>query len=107
MFMGTMRWQKERAEGEERARLNLEFEHQHAAIDSELEELEARMQTLKRNISTKQLEQSARTDIEFLRHRDEESRHSGMIRLRQSDELGSARARGLPPPSNPAEENQP
>ena len=89
VLMGTMRWQKERAEGEERARLNLEFEHQHSAINSELEELESRVETLKRNISTKRLEQRARAEVELLRHREEESRVSDMIRLRQSDELGA------------------
>jgi circadian clock protein KaiC len=90
VLMGTMRWQKERAESEERARLNLEFEHQRAAIDNELEELESRVLTLKRNINAKRLEQSARSGIEQLRHREEESRHFDMIRLRQSDEIGSA-----------------
>jgi circadian clock protein KaiC len=90
VLMGTMRWQKERAESEERARLNLEFEHQRAAIDNELEELESRVLTLKRNINAKRLEQSAREGIEQLRHREEESRHFDMIRLRQSDEIGSA-----------------
>ena len=89
VLMGTMRWQKERAEGEERARLSLEFEHQHAAINSELEELESRVETLKRNISSKRLEQRARAEVELLRHREEESRLSDMIRLRQSDELGA------------------
>ena len=36
VLMGTMRWQKERAEGEEQGRLTAEFERQHAAIDDEL-----------------------------------------------------------------------
>ena len=53
--MGTMRWQKERAEGEERARLNAEFERQDAAIDDELQELDARVQTLQRSIAEKRL----------------------------------------------------
>jgi circadian clock protein KaiC len=95
VLMGTMRWQKERAEGEERTRLNLEFEHQHAAVNSELEELESRVETLKRNINTKRLEQRAREEVELLRHREEESRLSDMIRLRQSDELGSVAAARL------------
>ena len=36
--MGTMRWQKERAESEERARLNVEFKRQRVAADDELAE---------------------------------------------------------------------
>jgi circadian clock protein KaiC len=95
VLMGTMRWQKEQAESEERARLNLEYEHQQAAIRNEVEELEACVLKLKRNISAKLLEQSARAGIEQLRHREEESRHSEMIRLRQSDEIGSAAATHL------------
>jgi circadian clock protein KaiC len=92
VLMGTMRWQKERAEDEERDRLNVEFERQHAVIDDELEDMNARLQTLQRNIATKRLAQSSRTGVEQIRHREQESRHSGMIRLRQSDELGSAEA---------------
>jgi circadian clock protein KaiC len=92
VLMGTMRWQKERAEGEERDRLNVEFERQHAVIDDELEEMNARLQTLQRSIATKRLAQSSRASLEQIRHREQESRYSGMIRLRQSDELGSAEA---------------
>ena len=42
-----MRWQKERAEGEERARLTVEFERQRLAADDELAEMD-RLQTLQR-----------------------------------------------------------
>jgi len=107
VLMGTMRWQKERAEDEERARLNLEYEHQHATIETEIDELEARVQTLKRNIATKQLEQSGRAEIENLRHRDEESRRADMIRLRQSDEVRSGKLAPLASTKRPlVEEDQ-
>ena len=53
--MGTLRWQKERAEAEERERLTSEFERQAAAVDDELEELEASVRTLQRNIAEKRL----------------------------------------------------
>jgi hypothetical protein len=108
VLMGTMRWQKERAEGEERARLNVEFERQHAAIDGELAELGARLQTLQRDIATRRLAQSSMAGTEQLRHREEELRHAGMIRLRQSGELGSAEATQLAPTRETAvEENRP
>jgi circadian clock protein KaiC len=108
VLMGTMRWQKERAEREERDRLNVEFERQHAVIDDELEDMNARLQTLQRNIAAKQLAQSSRTGVERIRHREQKSRHSGMIRLRQSDEVGSAEAtRPAAVPKAPVKESLP
>ena len=86
-----MRWQKERAEGEERARLTVGFERQRLAADDELAEMD-RLQTLQRSIAEKRLARSSMADSEQLRNREEEVRHSDMIRLRQSKELGSAEA---------------
>ena len=68
--MGTMRWQKERAESEERARLNVEFKRQRVAADDELAEMDAHLQTLQRSIAEKRLARSSMTDTEQLRHRD-------------------------------------
>ena len=75
--------------------MNVEFERQHAVIDDELEDMNARLQTLQRNIAAKQLAQSLRTGVERIRHREQKSRHSGMICLRQSDEVGSAERHGV------------
>ena len=96
VLMGTMRWQKERAEGEERARLNVEFERQHAAIDGELAELGARLQTLQRDIATRRLAQSSMAGTEQLRHREEERRHDPVAPIRRAWVCGGDAAR--PPP---------
>ena len=92
VLMGTMRWQKERNEGEARARLNADFERHDAAIEEEIVELGARVQTLQRSLAAKRLSRSSMADTEQLRRREEDLRHSGMIRLRQSGGLGSAEA---------------
>ena len=106
--MGTMRWQKERAEGEERARLNVEFERQHAAIDGELAELGARLQTPRaRDIATRRLARKARWPARSSFGTEKKSAKA-MIRLRQSGELGSAEATQLAPTRETAvEENRP
>ena len=88
--MGTLRWQKERAAAEERNRLNAEFKRQDAAVEDELQELETRVQMLQRAIAEKRLEKSSRAETEQLRQQAEGNRRSGMIRLRQSEELGSS-----------------
>ena len=44
--MGTMRWQKDRAEREKQNRLKPEFAHQNIAIVDEIAELGARLQKL-------------------------------------------------------------
>jgi hypothetical protein len=92
--MGTLRWQKERAEAEERERLTSEFERQAAAVDAavddDLEGLEASVQSLERRIAEKRLAKSLRKSAELLRHQEESVQRSGMIRLRQSGELGSS-----------------
>jgi circadian clock protein KaiC len=93
VLMGTMRWQKERAEGEERARLNVEFERQHAAIDGELAELGARLQTLQRDIATRRLAQSSMAGTEQLRHREEERRHDPVAPIRRAWVCGGDAAR--------------
>jgi hypothetical protein len=85
-----LRWQKERAAAEERDRLNAEFKRQDAAVEDELQELETRVQTLQRTIAEKRLERSSRAETEQLRQQAEGNRRSGMIRLRQSEELGSS-----------------
>ena len=90
VLMGTLRWQKERAAAEERNRLNAEFERQDAAVEDELQELENRVQMLQRAIAEKRLEKSSRAETEQLRQQAEGNRRSGMIRLRQSEELGSS-----------------
>jgi circadian clock protein KaiC len=92
VLMGAMRWQKERAEGEARARLSTEFERRSAAMDDEISDLDAHMQTLGRNLAAKRSARSSMALTEDLRHREEELRHSDMIRMRQSKELGSAKA---------------
>jgi circadian clock protein KaiC len=92
VLMGTLRWQKERAEGEEQNRLKAEFARQDAAIVDEIAELDARLQTLTRALTAKQRTRTAMADTERRRHKGEELRHSDMIQLRQSEELGSARA---------------
>lgn len=97
VLMGTMRWQKERAEDEEQARLSVEFDRQQVAIEDELAELDARVQTLQRNMTAKRLAQSLMPGTEQVRHREEELRHAGMIRLRQSGELRSADATQIGP----------
>jgi circadian clock protein KaiC len=90
VLMGTLRWQKERAEAEERERLTSEFERQAAAVDDDLEGLEASVQSLERRIAEKRLAKSLRKSAELLRHQEESVQRSGMIRLRQSGELGSS-----------------
>jgi circadian clock protein KaiC len=91
VLMGTMRWQKERAESEARARLSTEFERRHAVIDDEIAALDAHVQTLQRNLAAKRRAKSSMVGTEDLRHREEDLRHSNMIKLRQSGELGSAK----------------
>jgi circadian clock protein KaiC len=90
VLMGTMRWQKERAEGEERSRLTTEFERKHAAIDEELAELDSRVRALQGSIAEKQLARSTMAETEQLRRAEDKLLHADMIRLRQSGELGSA-----------------
>jgi circadian clock protein KaiC len=93
VLMGTMRWQKERAEDEERDRLAAEFERKDTVVDDEIAELDARMQTLQRSIAEKRLAKSSIAETEQARQRGDGLRRSGMIRLRQSEELGSAEAK--------------
>jgi circadian clock protein KaiC len=90
VLMGAMRWQKERAEGEEQKRLKAEFARQDATIVDEVAELDARLQTVTRALTAKQRTRTAMADTERRRHKGEELRHSDMIQLRQSEELGSA-----------------
>jgi circadian clock protein KaiC len=90
VLMGTMRWQKEMAEGEEKSRLIAEFKRKDAAIDDEIAELTDRVQTLQRSLTEKRLAKSSTTEAEDARQRGEGLRQRGMIRLRQSEELGSA-----------------
>jgi circadian clock protein KaiC len=98
VLMGTLRWQKERAEANLRERLKVEYEHQQSAISEELAEMEARVQTLQRSIATKRLAQNSIKSDERNRKEEEVSRHSEMIRLRQSDELGISEVAQLAPP---------
>jgi circadian clock protein KaiC len=51
VLMGTMRWQKERAEAEEQNRLKAEFARQDATIVDEIAELDARLQTVTRALT--------------------------------------------------------
>jgi hypothetical protein len=88
--MGTLRWQKERAEAEERERLTSEFERQAAAVDDELEGLETTVRSLQHSIVEKRLAKRKKHSAELLRRQEEANRQSGMIRLRQSGELGSS-----------------
>jgi Skp family chaperone for outer membrane proteins len=88
--MGTLRWQKERDEAEERERLTSEFKRQSAVMDDELEDLENRVQTLQRNIAEKRLAKASRAETERLRDLAEGHRRSDIIELRQSEELGSS-----------------
>jgi circadian clock protein KaiC len=85
VLMGTLRWQKERTEAEARDRLRAEYERHHAIIAEELAEMEARVQVLQRSIVTKRLARDSITSEESNRKEDNISRHSEMIRLRQSD----------------------
>jgi circadian clock protein KaiC len=96
VLMGTLRWQKERAEAETLERLKAEYERQDAALSEELAGLEARVQTLQRSIVTKRLAQNSMTNEERNRKGDEVSRYSEMIRLRQS-ELGISKTTQLAP----------
>jgi circadian clock protein KaiC len=93
VLMGTLRWQKERAEGEAQDRLMAEFERQNSLIDDELADMDARLQSLQRSITEKREQRGSMAKAEQLRHQEERLRQSGMIRLRQSQELGSAEAR--------------
>jgi circadian clock protein KaiC len=90
VLMGTLRWQKERNEDEERNRLSAEFERKDAAANDEIGQLNDRVQTLQRIIAEKQLAKSSNMEAEQARQRGDGLRRSGMIRLRQSMELGSA-----------------
>ena len=92
VLMGTLRWQKERAEGEEQKRLKAEFARQDAVIVDEIAELDARLQTLTRALTAKQRTRTAMAETERRRHKGEQLRHTDMIQLRQSEELGSAKA---------------
>jgi circadian clock protein KaiC len=97
VLMGTMRWQKERAEGEEQNRLKVEFARQDAVIVDEIAELDGRLQTLRRALTAKQRTRTAMAETERRRHKGEELRHSDMIQLRQSEELGSAKKTQVKP----------
>jgi circadian clock protein KaiC len=88
LLMGTMRWQKERADGEERARLEAEFESKRTAVFDEVAELEAHLGTLQRSLDAKRLALHSMSGVEATRIEDEEVRHSGVIRLRQAKESG-------------------
>jgi circadian clock protein KaiC len=90
VLMGTMRWQKERAEKEERVLLEAEFERKTAAADGEIAELNSRVESLKRSIAEKQLSKSLSVEAEKVRKQGEGIRQSDMIRLRQSKEVGSS-----------------
>jgi circadian clock protein KaiC len=92
VLMGTMRWQKERAEREEQNRLKAEFARQDAGIVDEIAELDARVKTLARALAAKQRTRTAMADSERRRDKGEELRHTDMIQLRQSEEVGSAEA---------------
>ena len=103
MLMGTMRWQKERADGEERARLEAEFESKRTAVHNELVELEAQVGTLQRGVAEKRMMLRSMSGAETTRKEHEELRHSGVIRLRQAKESGSVD--GTPPKPEPAVES--
>ena len=106
VLMGTMRWQKERAEGEEQNRLRAEFARQDAAIVDEIADLDTRLKTLTRALTAKQRTRTAMVDTEQLRHKGEELRHSDMIELRQSEEVGSVGStRPTPTKERPDEES--
>ncbi|HEY0792900.1 MAG TPA: ATPase domain-containing protein, partial [Chthoniobacterales bacterium] len=90
VLMGTLRWQKERAEREAHERLSAEFERHNAILDEELAEMDARVQTLQRSIATKRLARNSMIGAEHFRQQDEELRKAEMLRLRQAAELGSA-----------------
>ena len=90
VLMGTMRWQKELAEEQQRDLLEAEFQRKNAANDIEIEELKSRLDSLTRNIAEKQLAKSVTVQAEQARRRNQELRQSQMIRLRQSSEVGSA-----------------
>ncbi len=92
VLMGTMRWQKERAEREEQNHLQVEFDRQDAIIEDEIEEMDARLKTLTRALSAKRRTRTAMANREQLRHKGEELRHSDMMHLRQSEEPGSEKA---------------
>ena len=96
--MGTMRWQKERADREEQNHLHAEFARQNAIVEDEIEEMDARLKTLTRAIAAKQRTRAAMADREQLRHKGEELRHSEMMQLRQSEEPGSEKATEAEPP---------
>jgi circadian clock protein KaiC len=89
MLMGTMRWQKERADSEERVRLEAQFESNRTAVQDEVTELEAHLGTIQRSIDAKRLVLRSMSGVEAVRIEHEELRHSGIIRLRQAKESGS------------------
>jgi hypothetical protein len=91
--MGTMRWQKELAEKEQKVFLDTEFERKTAASDVEIAELHDRLESLKRSIAEKQLAKSVSVETEQTRKRGEGLRQSSMTRLRQSEEVGSTEDR--------------
>jgi circadian clock protein KaiC len=92
VLMGTLRWQKERADREEQNRLKAEFARQDAGIVDEIAELDARVKTLARALAAKQRTRTAMAESEWRRDKGEELRHTDMIQLRQSEEVGSAEA---------------
>jgi circadian clock protein KaiC len=89
MLMGTMRWQKERADADERVRLEAQFESNRTAVQEEVTELEAYLGTIQRSLDAKRLVLRSMSGVEAVRIEHEELRHSGMIRLRQAKESGS------------------
>jgi circadian clock protein KaiC len=93
VLMGTMRWQKELAEKEQKVFLDTEFERKTAASDVEIAELHDRLESLKRRIAEKQLAKSVSVEEEQTRKRGEGLRQSSMTRLRQSEEVGSTEDR--------------
>ena len=71
-----------------------------AAIDEELTELGARLQTLQRNIAAKRLARGSIKSAEQHRRRPDNLRYSDMLDLRQSGELEAGRQRSLRPLSH-------
>jgi circadian clock protein KaiC len=88
VLMGTMRWQKERTDIEERARLEAAFDSKRAAVHNEVAELEAQLETMQRSVEEKRLILRSMSGAKAARKEDEELWHSGMIRLRQAKEIG-------------------
>jgi circadian clock protein KaiC len=85
VLMGTLRWEKERAENVRRKEIEAMAKHKQAIFDTEEAELEARLQVVKRQLEVKRTEKLALTLLGENRVDDLNHEHSLLSVLRGVD----------------------